>query len=119
MKHLGRLTLSALALMFPQICPRPPRQFAICHGVPAVVRRANHQWANPAFGGLPRSYLHAIEELALRCGWRVEQEGGKFYLRSIEPETFRPAKTAVQPTPSNHLAFFESLAEVHAFLSGE
>jgi hypothetical protein len=82
-----------------------------------VVQRTNHQWAAASFAGLPRSYFHAVQELALKQGWRIEQQGAKFYLRSIEPETFRPAKAPAQATPSNHLAFFNSLGELHEFLT--
>jgi hypothetical protein len=82
-----------------------------------VVQRANHQWTVGSFGGLPRSYFHAVQELAKKQGWRIEQQGSKFYLRFIEPETFRPAKALAHATPSNHLAFFNSLGELHEFLT--
>jgi hypothetical protein len=52
-------------------------------------------------------------------GWRIEQQGERFYLRSIEPETFRPAKTPAQATPSNHLVYFNSLGEIHEFLTNQ
>ena len=84
-----------------------------------VVQRANHQWADVSFAGLPRSYFDAVQELAMKHGWRIEQEGSKFYLRSVEPETFRPAKAPAQATASNHLSFFSSLGELHEFLTGD
>jgi hypothetical protein len=79
-----------------------------------AVNRANHTWVAPS-AALPRSYLQAVEGLALKCGWRIEQNGPRFHLRAIEPETFRAGKST-HATPSNHLAFFNSLGELHEFL---
>jgi hypothetical protein len=68
---------------------------------------------------LPRSYLEAVERLAARQGWRIEQQGSKFYLRSVEPLNLRRRSADDAATPSNHLPFFNSLNEVHAFLTGK
>jgi hypothetical protein len=84
-----------------------------------VVQRTNHRRADASFVGLPRSYFNALQELAVANGWRIEQHSEKFYLRTIEPETFRPAERAAQATPSNHLAYFNSLGEIHEFLTNQ
>ena len=68
---------------------------------------------------LPRSYLEAIERVAVKQGWRIEQRGSRYYLRSIEPFTLRKRSGSGVPTPSNHLPFFNSLSEIHAFLTNK
>jgi len=80
------------------------------------VNRANHPWAVPE-AALPRSYFQAVLGLALKLGWRIEQDGARYYLRAIEPESFRVSKASVDARPSNHLAFFNSLGELHEFLT--
>jgi hypothetical protein len=77
------------------------------------VQRSNHQWSPPNL--VPTSYFAAVESLAAKRGWRLEQHGGKFYLRSIEVPEFRPRDHVLSPL--NHLAFFDSLGEVHEFLT--
>jgi hypothetical protein len=82
----------------------------------SVVNRANHPWVAPT-AALPRSYFQAVQGLALKLGWRIEQNGVRFHLRAIEPETFHVSETTAHTTPSNHLAFFNSLGELHEFLT--
>jgi hypothetical protein len=81
------------------------------------VNRANHAWVVPT-AALPRTYFQAVQGLAIKLGWRIEQRGLRFHLRAIEPETFRRGDTSTATTPSNHLAFFNSLGELHEFLAG-
>src|ERR1700730_15444708 len=81
-----------------------------CRGAP--VQRTNPQWSPPNL--LPPSYFAAVDSLAAKHGWRIEQESGKYYLRSIDPPVLRPVVSI--PGPCNHLAFFYSLGEIHDFL---
>jgi len=62
----------------------------------------------------------ALQAVAHQHGWEIEQQGGRYYLRSLAEVTFRgdPAARAAA-APTNHLAFFRSLAEIHRFLTGE
>jgi hypothetical protein len=82
----------------------------------SVVNRANHPWVSPT-AALPRSYFEAVQGLALKLGWRIEQNGARFHLRAIEPETFHVSEATAHTAPSNHLAFFDSLGELHEFLT--
>jgi hypothetical protein len=76
------------------------------------VQRTNNQWSPPNL--LPPSYFAAVDSLAAKHGWRIELESGKFYLRSVDPPELRPVVSI--PGPCNHLAFFNSLGEIHDFL---
>ena len=62
----------------------------------------------------------ALQAVAHQHGWEIEQQGERYYLRSLEEMTFRgdPAARAAAG-PTNHLAFFRSLAEIRRFLTGE
>jgi hypothetical protein len=82
----------------------------------SALNRANHLWVAPT-AALPRSYFQAVQGLALQSGWRIEQDGARFHLRAIEPETFHVSTKSSHTRPSNHLAFFNSLGEVHEFLT--
>jgi hypothetical protein len=55
--------------------------------------------------------------LATKLGWRIEQDGAKFHLRAVEPEAFGVKDSSIHAGPSNHLAFFNSLGELHEFLT--
>jgi hypothetical protein len=62
----------------------------------------------------------ALQTVAHQHGWEIEQQGEKYYLRSLEEVTFRGDPSERGATgPTNHLAFFRSLAEIHRFLTGE
>jgi hypothetical protein len=63
--------------------------------------------------------FESIQLIAIEHGWRIEQQGEKFYLRSLEPEPFRDSEATISSKPTNHLAFFKSLAELRRFLTGE
>ena len=86
-----------------------------------VVKRANHLWPGLSECRLPRTYLEAMQHLAAKHGWKIEQNDDKYYLRSIPNTPLLPRNTAPNPgpTPSNHLAFFDTLGEVHEFLNGK
>ena len=73
-----------------------------------VMRRVNHQWPELSEGLLPRTYLEAVQYVAAKRGWKIEQNGDKFCLRSIPELPLLPRYTAASmvPTPSNHLALF-------------
>src|SRR6266700_814767 len=58
---------------------------------------------------LSEHYLAALQLVAFEHGWHIEQQGEKYYLRSLEPETLRSCEDSAVPTPTNHLAFFKSL----------
>jgi hypothetical protein len=62
----------------------------------------------------------ALQAVAHQHGWEIEQQGEKYYLRSLEEVTFRGGPAARGAAgPTNHLAYFRSLAEIHRFLTGE
>jgi hypothetical protein len=63
--------------------------------------------------------LEAVQLVALEHGWHIEQEGQKFYLRSVEPMTLHNTGATISSNPTNHLAFFTSLADIRRFLTGE
>jgi hypothetical protein len=62
----------------------------------------------------------ALQAVAHQHGWEIERQGERYYLRSLEEVPFRgdPVPRAAAG-PTNHLAFFRSLAEIHRFLTGE
>jgi len=63
--------------------------------------------------------LEAVQLAAREQGWHVEQQGEKFYLRSLEPATLQNSEPTIASNPTNHLTFFRSLAELLRFLTGE
>jgi hypothetical protein len=86
-----------------------------------AMRRANHQWPEFSANLLPRTYVEGVQHLAAKHGWKIEQNGDKFFLRSIPEVPLLPRNTVagIVPTPSNHLAYFDTLGEVHEFLTSE
>jgi hypothetical protein len=67
---------------------------------------------------LPYTYIELVQQVAGKHGWKIERNGSKYYLRSI-PRAFvfrRNPATGDESRPSNHLAYFENLVEVHDFL---
>ena len=63
--------------------------------------------------------LGTLQLVAFDHGWHIEQQGEKYYLRSLEPETFQKCEINTDSHPTNHLAYFKTLAEIHRFLTGE
>jgi hypothetical protein len=69
---------------------------------------------------VPEYCWDTLQAVAHQHGWEIEQQGEKYYLRSVEAETFRSHPAAGGAAyPTNHLAYFRSLAEIHRFLTGE
>ena len=85
------------------------------------MRRVNHQWSELSENLLPRTYVEAVQHLAAKHGWKIEQNGDTFCLRSIPRVPLLPRNTvaSIVPTPSNHLAYFDTLGEVREFLTSE
>jgi hypothetical protein len=85
------------------------------------MKRANHEGFEKTECRLPRTYIELVQQVASKHGWKIEHNGSRYYLRSIPSVVvFRcKADTGHEPRPSNHLAYFESLVEVHDFLTGQ
>ena len=69
--------------------------------------------------GLPETFLDLVQRAAAKRGWRIEQDGDRFYLRSVEPRTLHRPEAIAASRPTNHLPFFRSHAEIYSFLTGE
>lgn len=68
---------------------------------------------------LPRTYLEAVERVAAKHGYRIEPRGRRLYLRPLEDTSvIRLRAPKSTETPTNHLCYFNSLGEIHSFLTG-
>ena len=65
--------------------------------------------------------LDDVQLVAREYGWEIQQEGTKYYIRSLEALTVLGNNVVGTPStgPTNHLPHFKTLTEIHHFLTGE